>query len=399
MSNDAVSETFELVDGQCKRAVIRVIGVGGGGCNTVNQMAQAAIQGVEFISANTDRDHLEKCLPVLQLQMGAAVTRGLGAGSNPKVGREAAEEDADRIHEMLEDTDLLFITAGMGGGTGTGAAPVIAQIAQEMGILTVAVVTKPFPHEGKRRMRVALDGIKELQEKVDSLIVIPNEKLRLVLGGAVTVLNGFKAANDVLQNAVQGISDLITRPGMINVDFADVKNVMSNRGMAMMGLGAAEGDDRAKKAVETALASPLLDDLQLSGAHGILINITCDESLTLDEMELISDRVGEIASEDADIKSGTSIDPSLNGQLRVTVVATGIDGGRGVQAAPEVPTADATSARSVVTRFRPSAEVVRDARPVAESVVARQPRLRQVGALALDEEILDIPAFLREQAD
>ncbi|WP_295687660.1 cell division protein FtsZ, partial [uncultured Nevskia sp.] len=331
------NELYELVDGVTPRAVIRVIGVGGGGCNTVNQMAAANIDGVEFIVANTDRDHLEKCRPTLQLQIGAEVTRGLGAGSNPKVGREAAEEDRDRIREMLEGTDLLFITAGMGGGTGTGAAPVIAEIARELGILTVAVVTKPFPHEGKKRMAIASEGIRELQQHVDSLILIPNEKLRLVLGGAITLLSGFKAANDVLQNAVQGISDLITRPGMMNVDFADVKTVMTNRGMAMMGLGAATGDDRAKKAVEAALSSPLLDDLELTGARGILVNITSDDSLTLDELELINERINEIASPDVDMKCGTSFDPTLGGELRVTVVATGLEGSRVAKAVqPEV---------------------------------------------------------------
>ncbi|MDE2149631.1 MAG: cell division protein FtsZ [Gammaproteobacteria bacterium] len=386
---------FELVDGQYKRAVIRVLGVGGGGCNTVNQMAQAEIGGVEFISANTDRDHLEKCLPVMQLQIGAHVTRGLGAGSNPKIGREAAEEDRDRIKEMLESTDLLFITAGMGGGTGTGAAPVIAQIAKELEVLTVAVVTKPFPHEGKKRMHIALEGIKELQQHVDSLIVIPNEKLRLVLGGSVTLLNGFKAANDVLQNAVQGISDLITRPGMINVDFADVRTVMANRGMAMMGLGSATGEDRADRAVQAALASPLLDDLELHGARGILVNITCDDTLTLDELELINEHINEIASPEADMKSGTSFDPSLNGELRVTVVATGLDTPR---AASEPEVLKPARPQVVTPILRPG---LGGQRQGAEAAPARTSRLSTGGLAALDlnEDLLDIPAFLRAQAD
>jgi cell division protein FtsZ len=270
-------EIFEILDGQRPKAVIRVIGVGGGGCNTVNQMAQASIEGVEFICANTDRDHLEKCIPTSQLQLGMELTRGLGAGSNPEIGRQAAEEDRDRIREMLEGTDLLFITAGMGGGTGTGAAPVIAEIARELGILTVAVVTKPFTHENKKRMNVAMQGIDLLRERVDSLVLIPNEKLSLVLGAKITVMNCFKAANDVLQNAVAGISELITAPGLINVDFADVKTVMSNRGMAMMGIGRASGEGRAEKAVEMALSSPLLDDIELSSARGLLVNVTCDE--------------------------------------------------------------------------------------------------------------------------
>ena len=409
------TELFELVDGTSKRAVIRVIGVGGGGCNTVNQMAAAGIQGVEFISANTDRDHLEKCLPTLQLQLGAEVTRGLGAGSNPKIGREAAEEDRDRIREMLEGTDLLFITAGMGGGTGTGAAPVIAEIARELDILTVAVVTKPFPHEGKKRMAIAQEGIRELQQHVDSLILIPNEKLRLVLGGAITLLSGFKAANDVLQNAVQGISDLITRPGMMNVDFADVKTVMTNRGMAMMGLGAATGDDRAKKAVEAALSSPLLDDLELTGARGILVNITSDDSLTLDELELINERINEIASPEVDMKCGTSFDPSLGGELRVTVVATGLEGMRPAKTMqPEVaaPRLQGVGPRGmaghggnagIVTSLRqPSAwpAHTRDHEPVAVPMRNARPGLAPaMAALDYNEDLLDIPAFLRAQAD
>nr|WP_293369162.1 cell division protein FtsZ [Nevskia sp.] len=416
------NELYELVDGVTPRAVIRVIGVGGGGCNTVNQMAAASIEGVEFIVANTDRDHLEKCRPTLQLQIGAEVTRGLGAGSNPRIGREAAEEDRDRIREMLEGTDLLFITAGMGGGTGTGAAPVIAEIARELGILTVAVVTKPFPHEGKKRMAIAQEGILQLQQHVDSLIMIPNEKLRLVLGGAVTLLSGFKAANDVLQNAVQGISDLITRPGMMNVDFADVKTVMTNRGMAMMGLGAASGEDRARKAVEAALSSPLLDDLELTGARGILVNITSDESLTLDELELINDRIGEIASFEADIKCGTSFDPTLGGELRVTVVATGLEGSRAAVAKPApiqegfnprlrgmgapLGSEGLGGQRGVVTPLRQPAESGGWAPRLHESAPSGQP-LRNArpavapafAALEYNEEMLDIPAFLRAQAD
>lgn len=418
------SEMFELVDGECKRAVIRVIGVGGGGCNTVNQMALGKILGVDFVVANTDRVHLEKCVPNTQLQLGAAVTRGLGAGSDPKRGRAAAEEDRDRIKEVLEGTDLLFITAGMGGGTGTGAAPVIAEVAKELGILTVAVVTKPFPHEGPKRMHVALEGIQQLQQHVDSLIMIPNEKLRLVLGGAISVKEGFKAANDVLQNAVQGISDLITRPGEINVDFADVRTVMSSRGMAMMGLGAASGEDRAKRAVEAALSSPLLDDLELSGARGILVNITCDESLTLDELELINERINEIASPDADMKSGTSFDPSLNGELRVTVVATGLEGAGKARARETLertlpgsmrmqqPIPDSAHMHhagassqglrkpmSVVTPFaRQETAPSMSPRQLETPTFLRQ-RQSSHGLEEFNEELLDIPAFLRAQAD
>ena len=420
----ATQETFELVDGLRSTAVIRVIGVGGGGCNTVNQMAQAGIGGVEFVVANTDRDHLEKCVTTNQLQIGAALTRGLGAGSNPEIGRQSADEDRERIAEMLEGTDLLFITAGMGGGTGTRAAPVIAEVAKEMKILTVAVVTKPFPSEGKKRMAQAQQGITQLQQQVDSLIVIPNEKLKLVLGGSVSLMNAFKAANDVLQNAVLGISDLITRPGEINLDFADVRTVMGARGMAMMGIGKATGDDRAKKAVEAALSSPLLDDIEIRGARGILVNITCDETLTLDEHDYIMQHVGDVASEEADIKCGTSIDPSLNGELRVTVVATGLassrqealpphiaafpQGGRrpmgvpGLSGNPSMghPAASVQPRQPQMTPRIPGLR----AAPV-ESGYARPAQMAATGTHGkswlddLSDDVLDVPAFLRAQAD
>ncbi|HEY0973105.1 MAG TPA: cell division protein FtsZ [Solimonas sp.] len=402
-------EVFELDDGQRKRAVIRVIGVGGGGCNTVNQMAQANIEGVDFVCANTDRDHLERCVPTNQIQLGLEITRGLGAGSNPEVGRQAAEEDRDRIREMIEGTDLLFVTAGMGGGTGTGAAPVIAQIAKELGVLTVAVVTKPFAHEGKKRMAVAQRGIDEMRQFTDSLILIPNEKLSLVLGKKVTLLNCFKAANDVLQNAVQGISDLITRPGLINVDFADVKTVMSNRGMSMMGIGVATGEDRAQKAVEMALSSPLLDDIELHGARGLLVNVTCDETLLSEEYEYISARVGEIASEEADAKIGMSINPNLNGELRVTVVATGLAGYKAAVAAPTaLPTAQQNP--KVAPFIRP--EMGLPQTPAMPSLgggqnldvpaYARMQRKAVAGGGSfplVDDDIINIPAFLRNQAD
>ena len=413
-------EIFELLDGQRKRAVIRVVGVGGGGCNTVNQMAQAAIDGVDFVVANTDRDHLERCSPTNQLQLGVEITRGLGAGSNPEIGRQAAEEDRDRIREMIEGTDLLFITAGMGGGTGTGAAPVIAQIAKELNILTVGVVTKPFAHEGKKRMAVAQRGIDELRQYTDSLILIPNEKLSLVLGKKVTLLNCFRAANDVLQNAVQGISDLITRPGLINVDFADVKTVMSNRGMSMMGIGAASGEDRAQRAVEMALSSPLLDDIELHGARGLLVNVTCDETLLSEEYEYISQRVGEIASDEADAKVGMSINPNLNGELRVTVVATGLNATRQavVVNQPQLMAAGAQVGNPRVAQFIRPAEPVLSQQP--GSFIPQQPfgapnldvpaahrqQARKVAVagggsfpLGLDEDIINIPAFLRNQAD
>jgi cell division protein FtsZ len=404
-----VREVFELEDGQRKRAVIRVIGVGGGGCNTVNQMAQVGIEGVDFVCANTDRDHLERCVPTNQLQLGVEITRGLGAGSNPEIGRQAAEEDRDRIREMIQGTDLLFVTAGMGGGTGTGAAPVIAEIAKELGILTVAVVTKPFTHEGKKRMAVAMKGVDDLRQYTDSLIMIPNEKLGLVLGTKITVLNCFKAANDVLQNAVQGISDLITRPGLVNVDFADVRTVMTNRGMSMMGIGEASGEGRAEKAVEMALSSPLLDDIELHGARGLLVNVTCDESLTMEELEYINSRVSEIASDEADAKCGMSMNPNLDGVLRVTVVATGLPGNKHhVAAAPAAP-----QNPKVAQFVRPEMMVPVQQMPQMPPLgspkldipaVHRQQRKYAAGGgssfpLGLDEDIINIPAFLRNQAD
>ncbi len=405
-----VREVFELEDGQRKRAVIRVIGIGGGGCNTVNQMSQAGIEGVDFICANTDRDHLERCVPTNQLQLGVEITRGLGAGSNPEIGRQAAEEDRDRIREMIQGTDLLFVTAGMGGGTGTGAAPVIAEIAKELGILTVAVVTKPFTHEGKKRMAVAMKGVDDLRQYTDSLIMIPNEKLGLVLGTKITVLNCFKAANDVLQNAVQGISDLITRPGLVNVDFADVRTVMTNRGMSMMGIGEASGEGRAEKAVEMALSSPLLDDIELHGARGLLVNVTCDESLTMEELEYINARVSEIASDEADAKCGMSMNPSLDGVLRVTVVATGLPGTKH-PAQQAVPVAAPQNPR-VAQFVRPEAAMPQmPAMPPLGSpkldipaVHRQQQRKYAAGGgsafpLGLDEDIINIPAFLRNQAD
>ncbi|MDP3859376.1 MAG: cell division protein FtsZ [Stagnimonas sp.] len=417
-----MQETFELVDGLRTTAVIRVMGVGGGGCNTVNQMSQGGINGVEFICANTDRDHLEKCIPNNQLQLGTEITRGLGAGSNPEIGRQAAEEDRERIAEMLEGTDLLFITSGMGGGTGTGAAPVIAEVAKSMKILTVAVVTKPFPSEGKKRMAQAIQGITQLQQHVDSLIVIPNEKLKLVLGGSVSLMNAFKAANDVLQNAVLGISDLITRPGEINLDFADVRTVMGARGMAMMGIGKAVGEDRAKKAVEAALSSPLLDDIEIRGARGILVNITCDESLTLDEHDYIMQHVGDVASEEADIKCGTSIDPGLNGELRVTVVATGLNSSKREELSPNVARFEPRRVPSHayaapqqaygssgnhhaapqmnlpprVPGLRPMPEMGNGyGRPAAAASAASGAHWLQ----ELSDDVIDIPAFLRAQAD
>src|SRR5579875_193143 len=324
-SNTEDGQMFELVEKLAPNAVIKVIGVGGGGGNAVSHMVNSTIDGVEFICANTDAQALKSSGARTTLQLGESVTKGLGAGANPEIGRQAALEDRDRIVEVLEGADMVFITCGMGGGTGTGAAPVVAQLAKEKGILTVAVVTKPFPFEGRRRMQVAMKGIEDLQQYVDSLITVPNEKLLTVLGREVTLLNAFKAANEVLQGAVQGIADLITRPGLINVDFADVRTVMSEMGMAMMGTGTARGDDRAQAAAEAAINNPLLENIDLSGACGILVNVTAGPNLTMREFDEIGRVVHDFASEDATVVLGTALDPEMQDDVRVTVVATGLN--------------------------------------------------------------------------
>ena len=316
---------FELVENYTPSAEIKVIGVGGGGGNAVSQMIDAGIDGVEFIAANTDAQALRQFKGRTLLQIGSSVTKGLGAGANPEVGRQAALEDRDRIIEMIAGADMVFITAGMGGGTGTGAAPVIAQAAKELGILTVAVVTKPFHFEAKRRMAIAEQGIEELSKHVDSLIIIPNSKLPEVMGADALLLNAFKAANDVLQGAVQGIAELITRQGLINVDFADVRTVMSEMGQAVMGAGQARGEDRAIMAVQAAIGSPLLEEVNLQGACGVLVNITAGMNMTMREFEEIGSAVADLASDDATVVIGTVIDPEIGDELRVTVVATGLN--------------------------------------------------------------------------
>ena len=316
---------FELVENIPQNAVIKVIGVGGGGGNAVHHMISNEVDGVEFICANTDAQALNNLNAKTILQMGSNITKGLGAGANPAIGRQAALEDRDEIAEILSGADMVFITAGMGGGTGTGAAPIVAEVARDMGILTVAVVTKPFLFEGKKRLKIAEEGIEELSNSVDSLITIPNEKLLDVLGRESSLLEAFKAANDVLLGAVKGIADLIMHPGMINVDFADVKTVMSEMGMAMMGTGLGKsGEDRAREAAESAIRSPLLEDINLEGARGILVNITAGENLSLGEFSEVGDTIEEFASDDATVVVGTVIDSELNDEIRVTVVATGL---------------------------------------------------------------------------
>src|SRR6202171_3922556 len=325
---------FELMDSYSQSAVIKVLGVGGGGGNAVSHMVQAGLEGVDFICINTDAQALKHSKVRTALQIGCNITKGLGAGADPEVGRQAAMEDRDRIIELIEGCDMLFITAGMGGGTGTGAAPVVAQVAKELGILTVAVVTRPFEMEGNKRSRVADQGMLELSKYVDSLITIPNQKLLSVLGSSTTLLDAFKAANTVLQGAVQGIAELITRPGLINVDFADVRTVMSETGMAMMGSGSASGDGRARQAAEAAVSSPLLEDINLAGAHGILVNVTAGLDLSIGEFEEVGTIVKEYASDDATVVVGTVIDPEMSNQIRVTVVATGLGRGAAAQRSP-----------------------------------------------------------------
>ncbi|MDE2086170.1 MAG: cell division protein FtsZ [Xanthomonadaceae bacterium] len=391
---------FELIEKLAPNAVIKVIGVGGGGGNAVAHMINANIEGVEFIVANTDAQAMSSCNSRTHLQLGANVTKGLGAGANPEVGRQAALEDRERIEAMLEGADMVFITAGMGGGTGTGAAPVVAQLAKEKGILTVAVVTKPFPFEGRRRMQVAQKGIEDLSQHVDSLITVPNEKLISVLGREVTLVNAFKAANNVLQGAVQGIADLITAPGLINVDFADVRTVMSEMGLAMMGTGVASGDDRAQAAAEQAIKNPLLEDVNLNGACGILVNVTAGPNLTMREFDEIGRVINDFASEDATVVIGTSLDPELKDEVRVTVVATGLNRANSRQSVRAVETKQVEMRqrpRPVVLRTGTGNEVVDYAQP--EAAYGGNPRAEAPARQDNGLDYLDIPAFLRRQAD
>ncbi len=379
---------FELMDAHSSTAIIKVIGVGGGGGNAVAHMVDTGIEGVDFICANTDSQALKGSRVRTSLQIGCNITKGLGAGSDPDIGRQAAMEDRDRILEVIEGADMLFITAGMGGGTGTGAAPIVAQVAKELGILTVAVVTKPFLMEGSKRMQIAEHGIGELGKFVDSLITIPNEKLLSVLGGETSLLDAFRSANQVLQGAVQGIAELITRPGLINVDFADVRTVMAEMGMAMMGSGVSSGEDRAREAAEAAVSSPLLEDINLAGANGILINVTAGMDLSIGEFQEVGNTVKEFASEGATVVIGTVIDADMTDQIRVTVVATGL----GQQAA------NAESPMRIIRR--PVAQEEPNYHALDKPTVQRK---RAVGdgldGTGLQEELLDIPAFLRRQAD
>ncbi|MEE9560318.1 MAG: cell division protein FtsZ [Acidiferrobacterales bacterium] len=376
---------FELMDTYGQQAVIKVIGVGGGGGNAVGHMVAANIDGVEFINANTDAQALKRSAASTVLQLGANLTKGLGCGADPTIGRQAAVEDRERIAEVLAGADMVFITAGMGGGTGTGAAPVVAQVAQDSGILTVAVVTKPFLFEGKKRMSVAEQGIRELTEYVDSVITIPNEKLLTVLGKEATLLDAFGKANDVLQGAVQGIAELITRPGLINVDFADVRTVMAEMGMAMMGSASAVGENRANEAALAAISSPLLEDINISGARGLLVNVTAGLGMSIGEFEEVGTTVKEFAADDATLVVGTVIDPELQEELRVTIVATGLGQG---QKRPQPYHVVKTGTGTVDYEELDTPTVIRNRRSSQHQAVGE-------GTL----EYLDIPAFLRKQAD
>ena len=400
---------FEYVENSSS-AVIRVIGVGGGGGNAVEHMVASEIEGVEFVCVNTDSQALKNASTRTVVQLGTNVTKGLGAGANPEVGRQAALEDRERLVELLHGADMVFITAGMGGGTGTGASPVIAQIAREMGILTVAVVTKPFPFELKRRMTIAQEGIAELSEHVDSLITIPNEKLLSVLGAQVTLKAAFAAANDVLLGAVQGIAELITRPGMINVDFADVRTVMSEKGRAMMGSGRGAGDDGARAAAESAMRCPLLEDVNLSGARGILVNITASADLGIQEFHSVGESIGEFASENALVVMGTALDESVGEEIRVTVVATGLGQAEQSSAKQKVRLVSAEPAPAPAPSSTP-APAPEDApaggvsgndyrRYEVPTIIRKQPdRAEPMQMFEEDSDYQKIPVFLRKQLD
>jgi cell division protein FtsZ len=423
---------FDIVNDDHQNAVIKVIGVGGGGGNAVQHMIDSQLEDVEFIVANTDSQALQRVPASTTIQLGGDITKGLGAGANPDVGRQSAMEDRENIARALEGADMLFITAGMGGGTGTGASPVVAEIARELGILTVAVVTKPFPFEGRKRMQVAMQGIKELREQVDSLITIPNEKLLGVLGRQTTLLDAFKAANNVLLGATQGIADLIIRPGLINVDFADVRTVMSEMGMAMMGQGTGKGENRAVEATETAIRSPLLEDVNLRGARGILVNITAGVDLTMGEFGEVGEMIQELAAEDATVVVGTAMELDMSDEVRVTVVATGLGSVAPVQEGPTVEAARPVSPSRSVDYDRPPYTRTKSSGAAPESSASsastpvksptgmasdkaretvRSPSTTvQQGSAAIAQEpsvatesdednYLDIPAFLRRQAD
>jgi len=383
---------FELGDKPSQNAKILVLGVGGGGGNAIEHMIAEDIEGVEFVCANTDAQALTRSSAKIRIQLGEEITKGLGAGADPDIGRKAAEECREKLRETLSGSDMIFITAGMGGGTGTGAAPIVAELAKELGILTVAVVTKPFVFEGRKRMDIADQGIKSLGQYVDSLITIPNNKLLTVLGKNVTLLNAFKAANNVLLGAVQGIADLITRPGLINVDFADVRTVMSEMGMAMMGTGVSSGENRAREAAEAAIASPLLEDVDFTGARGVLVNITAGLDMSIGEFEAVGEAIKAFTSENATVVVGTVIDPDMSDELRVTVVVTGLGTHSPSAQNASRPMRGARTDGTVDYHQLDRPAYLRNQEPLKRPVEVEEQRERDI-------EYLDIPAFLRRQED
>lgn len=383
---------WTMAEMQTESAKIKVIGVGGGGGNAVAHMVMQHIEGIEYISANTDAQALVKSNAPSQLQIGANITKGLGAGADPELGRQAALEDREQIQEAISDANMLFITTGMGGGTGTGAAPVIAQIARDMNILTVAVVTRPFSFEGKKRTSVAMEGIQELEDNVDSLIVIPNDQLTAVMGKQAALRDAFAAANEVLFTAVAGISELITRPGEINLDFADVRAIMTEKGTAMMGTGVGTGDNRAAEAAEAAIHSPLLDDISLTGADGILVNVTSNGDLSIGEFMEIGEMVQALAGDEAVVKVGTAVDDELDGQLRVTLVATGLSRNKNVSAEQSKP-------RVVIDNARRNEQAAAETEAAENEARQAYAGSAHRGSAAINLDTIDIPSFLRHQAD
>lgn len=385
-----------------KGARIKVVGVGGSGCNAVNTMIRAGLEGVDFITANTDRQALEASLAPVKLAIGQELTKGLGAGANPEIGRKAALEDYARISEILSGADMVFVTAGMGGGTGTGAAPIFAKIAKEVGALTVGVVTKPFFFEGKKRMRHAESGMTQLRENVDSLITIPNQKLISLGGAALSMIEAFKKADEVLLNAVQGISDLINNTGLINSDFADVKTIMQNKGLALMGIGYGQGEHRAVEAATNAISSPLLEDVSINGATGIIINITGDFTLKLDEVNEATSLITAAAHEDAEVIFGTVIDESMKGTVKITVIATGLGlqfgqqpGVAAVQSALTAPAPSVMPPPPSVERFEKSEDFLTMS-PQQQEVAKAKLVAQKLGITNLAEEEFDVPAYLRK---
>ncbi len=379
---------YELVDAANQAAVIKVIGIGGGGGNAVNHMLKAEIEGVDFICANTDAQALKASNARNIIQMGNSITHGLGAGADPEIGRQSALEDRDRIMDVLDGADMIFITAGMGGGTGTGATPIVAQVAKEMGILTVAVVTKPFSFEGRKRCDIANNGIRELSQYVDSLITVPNDKLADVLGSDVPLVSAFEAADDVLLGAVQGIAQVITCQGLINVDFADVKTVMGEMGMAMMGSGKASGEDRARAATEAAISSPLLEHIDLSGAKGILANITAGMDFCIGEFNEVGNIIKTVAADEATVVVGTVLDPELSGELWVTIVATGLS-----------HPGDEMSRPKLVASNNAGVDTMDYGRLERPTVIRNKVANAEIAPVSDDPDYLEIPAFLRRQAD